>query len=203
MDNERITTDETGSKNQISRSIFEIVELFVLSICVVFIAFMSLVKICTVSGDSMQKTLLHGQTLVISNLFYTPSQGDIIVFHQTSDTDLRFNEPIVKRVIATEGQFVKIDHENNAVYVSNDSDFDESEILKEEYAYIETGHMRDYFGVDKKVFEVPQGHVFVLGDNRNNSSDSRYPTIGFVDTRRILGKVLLRITPIDSFGTVN
>ena len=195
-------------KNQISQketlihTVYDFVEMLVLAVAVVFLIFMALARPCRVDGTSMNNTLEHGEMLVISKLFYTPTQGDIVVFHQTSELDLRFNEPIVKRVIAVGGQFVKIETELGKVYVSDDNTFSEDEVLQEDYIYLEGGAWRDDFDISGEVIQVPEGSVFVMGDNRNNSADSRYFVIGPVDCRRILGKVILRVTPLDKFGKV-
>ena len=192
----------TEEKQDLLHAIYDFAEMLVVAIVIVFLLFMTAVRPCRVDGDSMNRTLTHGEMLLISDLFYTPKQGDIVVFHQTSEFNLRFNEPIVKRVIAVGGQFVKIDTELGKVYVSDDDSFSEDEVLKEDYIYLDKGYWEDYYGISGKVTEVPQGSVFVMGDNRNNSADSRYEIIGTVDVRRILGKVILRITPFDKFGTI-
>lgn len=146
----------------------------------------------------MNNTLIDKEILLISDVGYTPKQNDIIVFHQTSDQYIQYNKPIVKRVIATEGQYVKINYDNGLVYVSDDNIFDETDILDESsYIYLDTGKW-DLSGVLEKY--VPQGYVFVMGDNRNNSADSRISAIGLVDERRILGKVLLRVFPLSKAG---
>jgi signal peptidase I len=158
-------------------------------------------RLCRVSGDSMLPTLKNQQLLLVSDMFYEPEGGDIIVFHQTSHDDPRFNEPIVKRVIATEGQHVVIDFKNKQVSVDGTP-------LHEDYIQlIYDGNYRIYaeYNMTGGIFEatVPENCVFVMGDNRNNSTDSRASVIGFVDCRRILGKVILRLTPLEVAGPIN
>ncbi len=189
-------------KESLIHSVYDFAEMLVFAVIVVFLLFMSVVRPCRVDGDSMNNTLEHGEMLLISDLFYTPRAGDIVVFHQTSEIDLRFNEPIVKRVIAVGGQYVKIDTELGKVYVSNDDSFSEDEVLKEDYAYLDVGYWEDDFYISGRVIQVPEGSVFVMGDNRNNSADSRYFIIGTVDCRRILGKVIFRLTPFEKFGII-
>ncbi len=172
-------------------SLFDYVEMFVLAAVVVVLILTFAFRICVVSGGSMNQTLKNGEKLLVSDLFYTPKAGDIIVFHQTSETDDRFNEPIVKRVIATGGQHVKIDYDAKKVYVSDDADFSEDELIDEsQYAYFSSGK---WLLRGETEYEVPEGHLFVLGDNRNDSADSRDARVSFVDERRVLGRVLFRI----------
>lgn len=194
--------EQAEEKIPFSRTVFDILEPLVIAVCVVFLIFICGVRLCLVDGTSMLNTLHDGESLIVCNWFYKPETGDIIVFHQTSEKDMRFNEPIVKRVIATEGQFVMIDAENAIVYVSDDEEITQEDALDEPYAYLDLDRMLDRYEVSGKLMKVPEGCVFVLGDNRNVSADSRYDVIGFVDQRRILGKAILRIAPLDKFGTV-
>ena len=199
--NANSTEKQSDKKTPLIHSVYDFLELLVISICIVFIIFTFSVRLCRVNGPSMENTLYNGEMLLTSDLFYTPTAGDVIVFHQTSEVNPKYNELIVKRIIATEGQFVKV--VSDGVYVSDDDIFDESDRLDEsQYAYMDIGYMLNYYSALDKVFEVPEGCLFVMGDNRNHSADSRDPDISFVDTRRVVGKVVLRLTPLGRFGTV-
>ncbi len=180
---------------------FDYLEIFVFAACAVLILFSTVIRLCNVDGASMESTLKNGEMLLISDLFYEPQNEDIVVFHQTDDAGM-FNKPLVKRVIATEGQWIYIEYALDSamsVYVSDDSEITEEDLLYEPYANLEPGPA---VYANKYKAQVPEGCVFVMGDHRHHSSDSRNPYIGFVDSRRILGKVLLRITPFSEFGTV-
>ena len=141
----------------------------------------------TVVGSSMVPTLEEGNLLIVSRLFYQPKYGDIVVLRKESF----MRDPIVKRVIATEGQTVDIDFQAGVVYVDGVA-------LDEPYVNSLTTEPEDF---DEPV-TVPEGHVFVMGDNRNRSTDSRSNSVGCVDTRYIIGKALLRLAPINRFGRV-
>jgi len=134
-----------------------------------------------VDGRSMLQTLKDSDRVVISNLFYTPQNGDIVVFQSPSDL---FEYPLVKRVIATAGQTVDIDFEKGDVFV-------DGTLLNEPYINARTTSMHDF----REPVTVPRGFVFVMGDNRNSSTDSRDNSVGLVDTRYILGKVLFILIP--------
>lgn len=196
MDSNRHENSLQKSNSSLSRFFVEWGDSLLRAIIVIVFVLTFVCQTCTVVGNSMQNTLQNGEKLIISNLFYKPKANDIIVFHQTGS----LNEPVVKRIIATENHFVRIDFDKKIVYVSSDRSFDESDIIDESsYAYLDIGKYR-MSGV--RDYEVPQGYVFVMGDNRNNSTDSRSDQIGVVDERTILGKVIFRISPIESFGFV-
>lgn len=186
-------------KQSLAASLFDWVEVLALSATFVLFIFTFVMRLAVVDGPSMENTLIDGEMLVISDINYEPQKDDIVVFFAPH---YKSKDPIVKRVIATEGQTVRIDFDNWGVYVDN-VQLDEKDHIKRV-----AEAMRSYSdsGMDEKLragVVVPEGHVFVMGDNRNNSVDSRYPQIGFVDTRCILGSVKLRLFPISRFGTVD
>jgi signal peptidase I len=183
----------TNAKN----FIMDIFEIVIQALIAIIILTTFILRTCTVVGDSMNTTLTDKETLIISNLFYSPKENDIIVFHQTGT----MNEPIVKRVIATGNKWVKIDYDKCILYVSDDAVFDSTDIVDESaYAYFDNGR---YDKVGTHEVYVPNGYLFVMGDNRNNSTDSRSNAIGLVDERTILGKVILRLSPLQKFGFIN
>ncbi|MBE6554758.1 MAG: signal peptidase I [Ruminococcaceae bacterium] len=195
------TLKEKDQKSSFAVSLIDYFEIFVFAVALVMILLTFCVRLCVVDGPSMNNTLQHGEKILVSDLFYTPKQGDIIVFHHTSDTVDQFNKPIVKRVIAVGGQHVRIDYIENRVYVSDDAVFEEHEIIDESsYAYFHNGGWKEAgFLHESDVFEVPEGKLFVLGDNRNNSADSRNSAIGMIDERTVLGRAILRIAPFTRF----
>lgn len=149
----------------------------------VMVLFLLLFRVVVVSGSSMYDTLVDGDyLLLVGNLFCgDPRQGDIIV---ASKDSFRGGEPIVKRVIATEGQTVDIDFAAGIVYVDGVA-------LEEDYTQTPTNLEE---GVTFPLTVEP-GHVFVMGDNRNNSKDSRSTEIGLVDCREIMGKAIFLLFP--------
>ena len=154
--------------------------LYLLAALVVFSLFL---RVVVVKGTSMNNTLKDGDyLLVLSNVFYrNPQQGDVIV---ASKETFDNGAPIVKRIIAVEGQKVDIDFAEGIVYVDDVP-------LDEPYTLTPTSL---YEGIDFPLI-VGENSVFVLGDNRNGSRDSRHPDIGLIDKREIIGKVIFLFIP--------
>ncbi len=187
--------------NSFSANLVEYVEMFVFAVILVIVIMTFCVRLCEVDGPSMNQTLQHGEKLLISDLFYQPKTGDIIVFHSTESDVSYYNKPIVKRVIAIGGQYVKIDYVKKQVFVSDDNSFSQDELLDESvYAYYDKGVFDEaMLGVESTVFSVPEGRLFVMGDNRNNSADSRDAHIGMISESCVLGRALLRLSPFTVF----
>jgi len=182
--------EPSDSGNSFIKGTFELLELFVVSFAVVLLVITFIARHSPVKGSSMENTLHENDILIISSLFYTPKQGDIVVF-QTARTG--YDEPYVKRVIATAGQTLDINFGTWEVTV-NGKVLDEFYVKKEDYPMV--GSTFTFPMV------IPEGTVFCMGDNRNHSQDSRNSIVGPVETRFILGRVVYRIFPFDVFGTV-
>ena len=185
-----------------TRDFHDLMEMFVFSAIAVIMLFTVGVRQCIVRGDSMERTLSDEERLMVVGIHYEPQQGDIIVFHQTDRVYGRYNEPIVKRVIATEGQWIDIDRRTQTVTVYDENKENPQVLDESAYRYLDSGEWTAGLKMNFPV-QVPENCVFVLGDNRNNSADSSTESvIGFVDERRILGKVVLRVTPASKAGPV-
>lgn len=170
-------------------SIYEWVEVICVALFAVVVLFTFVCRLVTVSGQSMENTFYNGDRLIISDLFYEPKAGDVVVVQNISDAN--FKGPIIKRVIATENDVVDIDSDNWKITVTHS---DGSVTVYEDEPYVkriaECGMGK---GRISYPYTVESGHVFVMGDNRTNSYDSRF--CGSIDERMILGKVYLRVVP--------
>ncbi len=178
---------------KLPHSIFDAVELIAITLAVLLLVTSFLFRLSVVSGGSMSHTLEGGDRLLISDLLYTPKNGDIVVLQMPDEITERYSqlekgEAIIKRVIAVGGQTVEI--KDSVVYV-------DGQALREPYVLLDDMDSK----ANMKPITVSDGCVFVLGDHRNNSLDSRY--FGEVDADIIIGKVLLRLMPFSSFGSVN
>lgn len=169
---------------------FEWIEMFAIYFAIGVSVLLLLFRHCPVVGDSMNETLQNGDLLIVTILGYSPKDGDIIV---CQSPEYGLEKPLVKRVIATAGQTVSIDYESWSVTVDGVT-------LDEDYVnFIQGKPMRpsDHLG---DTFTVPEGMLFVMGDNRNNSKDSRSSEIGFIDERYVVGKVALRLLPLSEIA---
>lgn len=167
--------------------LYEWMEAIITAVITIVLIFSFIFRIVTVSGSSMENTLHDADKVMVTNFNYNPQCGDIVVIAHTKN----FPEPIIKRVIATEGQTFAINFETGEVYV-------DGKLLSE--TYIKNSTTTDEGGEIPSV--IPKGQVFVMGDNRQNSKDSRSPSIGLIDKSYILGKAQMVVFPVERFRSL-
>ena len=174
--------------------LFEWLQLLMGCVLVAVVLFNCFARLTRVDGNSMNNTLKDGEMMLIWSLGYQPQQGDIVVLNKTDQvTDqLLHSKAIVKRVIATGGQTVDIDYSTGTVYVDGEP-LDEPYIKEEKYLPANPMMYNTHW-------EIPEGSVFVMGDNRNASTDSRHDMVGPIDEDYILGKVVFALWPVEKFG---
>lgn len=183
MASEKIKKNKGEDNLTLEQSILMYLHDFIYLLAVIMVIFVFFFRVVIVSGSSMYPTFWNGDILLVTGsvLYRNPQPGDIVV---ASKESFDAGEPIIKRVIATEGQTVDIDFNTGIVYVDGVA-------LKEDYTYTPTN-------VDEGIvfpITVAEDCIFVLGDNRNGSRDSRDPSIGMIDTRQILGKAVFLFFP--------
>ena len=199
--------EEAPQKKSFTQELFEWLDVLVVAVVSVVILFSLFFRVATIEGSSMLNTLvgadpysgIPGDKVIITNFAYTPKYGDIVVISRNVENSTEKQNasqgPIIKRVIAVGGQTVDIDFSTGTVYV-------DGKALKEDYISTPTTSKYD---INFPVY-VPEGCVFVLGDNRQYSLDSRSSQIGengLIDTRYILGRAILRIFPFDKIGRLD
>ncbi len=175
-------------------SLYDWFEVACFAAVVVILLFMFVGRMSTVVGSSMANTLSNGDRVLVWNFLYTPERYDIVVVQK--EEGYYEDELLIKRVIAKGGETVTFDFQNWKVFVDGeevDSDF----VRRIEGESMERG-MMPYAGT----ITVPEGHYFVLGDNRNESTDSRFAEVGFVKESEIIGKAVFRILPFDRIGAL-
>lgn len=190
MENAQIEETKKG-EGRFSSELFGWGESLMVVLVFFVIVFSFFVRLIGVDGHSMDPTLDDRNIMLVSNLNYTPEKRDIVVLNKQGFWN---NQPIVKRVIATGGDTVDIDTQTGDVIVNG-------EVLDEPYI-LEKISTPDRLGDMTYPLTVPEGCLFVMGDNRNGSSDSRDSRLGIVDERYVLGHVLSVLYPFSSFGAV-
>lgn len=170
------------NQNEAVATIFDWLGSLFMALVIVLLIMTFGFRIIDVDGKSMEPTLIDTDKVAITDLFYTPHNGDIVIISHAEE----YQKPLVKRVIATAGQELRLDYDKNEVYVNGEK-------LDEPYIQGMTVHgdipETELNGV------VPEGKVFVMGDNRGISLDSRYRQIGFIDESYIIGKAQLDVIP--------
>lgn len=182
-DNQFITMKSEGAIS----GFFDWIRCIIFAISIVVICLTFVFRLVDVDGTSMESTLESKDKVIVTNLFYTPKDGDIVVISHGAE----YTKPIIKRVIATEGQTIKLDYENDRIIV-------DGVVLDEPYINDSTfaGNYGDY-----DIPEViPAGKVFVMGDNRRVSLDSRRTEIGLIGVENVIGKAQFVAFPFNDFG---
>lgn len=182
---------QSKAPRSLAGDLFSWLQALVFALLILILCFTFFGRIISVDGYSMTPTLQNRDMLLLQCVGYTPKQGDIVVLTKefASVTD-----PIVKRIIATGGQTVQINYAENRVYVDG---------VPLEEPYIKEPMQGPNSSMEDTVYcEVPPGHVFVMGDNRNGSSDSRHRDLGPVDERYILGRAFFVVLPFGHAGPV-
>ncbi len=179
------------AKKRIAASVLlDWVEELVMAVVLIALVFTFCFRVITVSGTSMVPNYNNGDRVFVTNSFSPPRQGDVVVIVDVLE------DPIIKRVIATEGQTVDFDYSAGAVLVDGQA-VDETAFGLENGI---TDEPYNSFELLEFPQTVPKGCIFVLGDNRAVSEDSRYKVVGMVDRRDVLGKAVFRLFPLDRAG---
>ncbi len=169
-------------------SLFDFASIIMTGIIAIMVVFTFFFRTATVSGRSMQPTLSHGDMLMVTAFDNSHEAGDIVVITQPN----AFNEPIIKRIVAVGGQTVDIDFKAGIVYVDNEPE-------QVSYTLASPTYEEEDF---KGPVTIPEGYVFVMGDNRNDSTDSRSNMVGLIDERYIYGTVVGRLSPPGSWEVI-
>ena len=180
-------------KEEKGTELFYMLQTLVAAVSAMILLFTFVVRVNQVKGHSMDNTLQPNELMLVWHLGYTPKAGDIVIVNRPN-VDILQGEAIVKRVIAVGGQTVDIDYGTGAVYVDGAA-------LDEPYIK-ETMYLPGSGDMQETHFDIPEGSVFVMGDNRNNSTDSRNVWVGPVEERFILGHAVLGIWPLSKLGTL-
>lgn len=174
-------------KKNSRREIVEWIESLLFAFVLIAVLYTFFFRVITISGSSMENTLQSNDRVIVRSIAYEPVRGDVIVVDSFTD----YGDPLVKRIIAMEGDTVDIDFSTGEVSVNG-------EVIDEPYISTPTTQQHDV----RFPLTVKEGHLFVLGDNREVSLDSRSGEVGLIDERDVLGKVVFRLFPLREMGGV-
>ena len=177
----------TSRRRKSNQNIVEWYEALIFALAFLVLLFTFVVRVVAVNGSSMVPTLNSGDRLLVQSSLFQVERGDVVVI----DSYIEYGKPLVKRVIAVGCDRVDINAETGEVFVNG-------QLLDEPYIAEATRQKGDM----EFPLTVPEGYLFVMGDNRMHSTDSRYQDIGFIDERDILGQVLYRTYPFSAIGSI-
>lgn len=184
MNNEIVVTEEKEESVSITQSCYEWLHTLIFALVAVVLLLTFVFRLINVDGQSMMDTLYDSDKVIVTNFAYTPQNGDVVVISHGQN----LNKPIIKRVIATEGQSLQIDFTTGEVAV-------DGVIIDEPYIKDLTTKKGD-----AEIPEIiPEGMVFVMGDNRNHSTDSRFTDVGLINVKDVIGKGQFVLYPFDRF----
>lgn len=202
--NVQTETTEPKKKGSFWQDAADMLEAVLISVFLVIMVFAYVLRPVTVEGHSMESTLQDQDKLFMTDLLYTPKRGDIVIVDNDISHGFDANgniieglglgeeKRIIKRIIAVGGETLDIDFINGTVTI-------DGEVLDE--PYINNLTINDEGAFDYPI-TIPEGYYFVMGDNRQHSSDSRHPLVGLVTEEQILGKAILRFAPLSKFGGI-
>ena len=181
--------DRDKETKKLLKTVYDVFEVLATVTVAVTLLYAFAVRLQIVDGSSMVNTLHDGERLLVSDAFYEPTRGDIVIVHKINADP--YDQPIVKRVIAVGGQTVDIDFDTWTLRV-------DGEVVDEEYRFLDPTRqtLRCAYALP---ITLGENEIFVMGDNRNNSADSRTTEIGPVDVRCVVGKAFARIAPASAF----
>lgn len=186
------TSVQSGRQSAFSADLYSWLQALTFALLILIVLFTFFGRVIGVDGNSMFSTLHDHDMLLLRCVAYEPEQGDVIVLNKPF-ADI--SSPIVKRVIATGGQTVSIDYNTSTVYVDG-IPLDEPYI--HEFMYQPASPY-----MQQTEWVIPEGSIFVMGDNRNASSDSRDDRLGIIDTRYVLGKAVCILFPFSRIGSIS
>ncbi len=171
------------NKSKLVNYLFDFTKTIIFVFAVVSVVFTFIIRDANVVGNSMCETLHNSDKVLITNFMYKPKSGDIVAINAEDQIEKR----IIKRVIATENQTLNVDYETGNVYVDGIK-------LDEKYVSSSTKQPKNSFAIP---YVIPKGYIFVMGDNRNISFDSRDAEIGLISIDEVIGKAQFILFPFD------
>lgn len=196
MNNDANANHDPMDRTSFAAEAFEWLEAVAFALAIVVVLFTFFFRVVSINGSSMDPTLHDKDRVIMTGFFYAPKNNDVVIIAGLAEEDsTKYSKPLVKRVIAVEGQTINFTGDGKVMV--------DGQVLNESFDLIHIHSERGVGDAYKYPLTVPKGNVFVLGDNRNNSTDSRYKSVGLVSTVHVLGKVQARIFPFEDISMIH